>query len=260
MPETMQPEARVLFADDEDIFLNPTTLFFKNNGFICDCARTAEEAAVMLAQYPYDLLIIDINMPGNTNLEFLRDRPQFTEFLPVIVVTGNPTLNTAVESIRLAVVDYKTKPLDLPEFLQIAKTAIKKARAVRVLRTARKGFSSWLDQINQMESRFLTADKGARENSTSSGDLNWYLGEAVQGFASLSMSLMNAIHTLNQGSTDGKTDVCRLMNCSRLSVYEGGIRETVEVLKKTKNSFKSKDLADLRKKLEGMIKAESLKT
>lgn len=259
MQETMQPKARILFADDEDVFLKPTALFFENNGFICDCVRTGEEAAGMLAQYPYDLLVIDINMPGNTNLEFLRDRPQFTEFLPVIVVTGNPTLNTAVESLRLAVVDYKTKPLDLSDFLQTATTAIEKARAVRIMRNARKGFSSWLDQISQMESRFLAVDKSTREKSVKSGDLNWYLGEAVQGFASLSMSLMNAIHALDQGLPEKRNDVCRLMNCSRLSAYESGIHETVEVLKKTKNSFKSKDLADLRIKLEGMIKNESVK-
>jgi DNA-binding response OmpR family regulator len=259
MLETTQPKARILFADDEDIFLKPTALFFENHGFDCDCVRTSEEAAAMLAQYPYDLLVIDINMPGNTNLEFLRDRPQVTEFLPVIVVTGNPTLNTAVESLRLAVVDYRTKPLDLPDFLQTAATAIEKAQAVRIMRNARKGFSSWLDQINQMESQFLAADKSAREKSVKNGDLNWYLGEAVQGFASLSMSLMNAIHTLNQGLPEKRNDLCRLMNCSRLSAYESGIQETVEVLKKTKNSFKSKDLADLRIKLESMIKNESAK-
>jgi DNA-binding response OmpR family regulator len=259
MQEAGQPQARILFADDEDVFLKPTALFFENKGFICDCVRTSEEAAAMLAQYPYDLLVIDINMPGNTNLEFLRDRPQVSEFLPVIVVTGNPTLNTAVESLRLAVVDYRTKPLDLPDFLQTATTAIEKARAVRIMRNARKGFSSWLDQFNHMESRFLAADKSAREKSLASGDLSWYLGEAIQGFAGLSMSLMNAIHTLNQGLPEKRNDLCRLMNCSRLSAYESGIHETVEVLIKTKNSFKSKDLADLRIKLEGIIKTESTK-
>lgn len=254
MQESSETQSRILVADDEDVFLEPTALFFRNNGYVCDCVRTTEEAAVALAESPYDLLIIDINMPGNTNLEFLRDRPQFTDFLPVIVVTGNPTLYTAVESLRLAVVDYRTKPLDLPAFLQTARTAIEKARVVRVMRNARKGFGSWLDQINQMETRFLAADANTRGKSVASGDLNWYLGEAVQGFTSLSMSLMNAIHTLNRGLPEEKSDICHLMNCSRLAAYEGGIRDTVDVLIKTKNSFKSKDLAELRKKLEGLLK------
>jgi CheY-like chemotaxis protein len=255
MQESLQPAARILIADDEDVFLEPTSLFFRNHGYICDCVHTTEEAATAIEQAPYDLLIIDINMPGNANLEFLRDRPQYTNFLPVIVVTGNPTIHTAVESLRLAVVDYQTKPLNLPSFLQTAKNAIEKARVVRVMRDARKGFGSWLEQIRQMEATLLSVDDSARGKHVASGDLNWYLGEAVQGFTSLSMSLMNAIHTLNQGLPQERADVCHLMNCSRLSAYENGIRETVDVLIKTKNSFKSKDLADVRKKLELLIKS-----
>ncbi len=250
-----QPSDRILIADDEDVFLEPTSLFFRNHGYVCDCVRTSEEAARALAETPYDLLVIDINMPGNTHLEFLRDRPQVSDFLPVIVVTGNPTLHTAVESLRLAVTDYRQKPLDLPEFLETARTAIEKARVVRVMRSARQGFGSWLERVNQMESALMSADAGARGGGVHRGDLNWYLGEAVEGFASLSLSLVGAISTLNRGVPGGQADVCRLMNCRRLAAYEAAVQETVDVLVKTKNSFKSKDLADIRKKLELLLKS-----
>jgi CheY-like chemotaxis protein len=256
MEPVLDSAARILIADDEDVFLHPTALFFQNHGYICDCVRNTEEAADALAKSHYDLLIIDINMPGNTNLEFLRDRPPCANFLPVIVVTGYPTLHTAVESMRLAVVDYRTKPLDLPDFLETAKTAIEKARVVHVMREARTGFGSWLDQISHMETTLLSpgADKTTK---SATGDLNWYLGAAMQGFASLSLSLMNAIHALNRGLPEGKPDVCHMMNCSRLAAYEDCVRDTVEVLVKTKNSFKSKDLADIRKRLEGLLKSSS---
>jgi CheY-like chemotaxis protein len=245
---------RILIADDEDVFLEPTSLFFRNHGYVCDCVRTSEEAARALAEAPYDLLVIDINMPGNTDLEFLRDRPQASDFLPVIVVTGNPPLHTAVASLRLAVVDYREKPLDLPEFLETARGAIEKARVVRVMRSARKGFGSWLERVNRLEAAVMKADAGGR-GGVHSGDLNWYLGEAVQGFTDLSLSLVNAIGTLNRGIPEGQADVCRLMHCRRLAAYESAVRETVDVLVKTKNSFKSKDLADIRKKLELLLKS-----
>ncbi len=260
MNDLENTSSRILLADDEDIFLQPTALFFKNHGYICDCVRTTDEAAAALAKTAYDLLVIDINMPGNTNLEFLRDRPQQASFLPVIVVTGYPTFHTAVESLRLAVVDYRTKPLDLPVFLETVKAAIEKAKVVRVMRETRKGFGSWLDQISQMETRLLSPNVDVGGKSSASGELDWYLGEAVQRFSNLSMSLMNAIHTLNRGLPQGKTDVCMMMNCSRLAAYEKGIRETVEVLIKTKNSFKSKDLAETRKRLELLLKSEATKT
>jgi len=243
--------AKILIADDEEVFLQPTSLFLKKSGYVCDCVRSAEEAAVALDQASYDLLIIDINMPGNTNLEFLRNRPPHAGFLPVIVVTGFPTFHTAVESLRLAVVDYRIKPLDLPEFLETVKSAIEKARVVRVMREARQGFGTWLDQVNQMEKALLSPEA---DSVAKSGNLDWYLNEAVKRFANLSMSLMNAVQTLKEGLPEGKTDVCSLMNCSRLASYESVIRETVEVLIKTKNSFKSKELAEIRKKLEIALK------
>jgi DNA-binding NtrC family response regulator len=246
--------AKILIADDEVVFLQPTSLFLEKHGYCCDCVRSAEEAAAALDKAAYDLLIVDINMPGNTNLEFLRNRPPHSSFLPVIVVTGYPTFHTAVESLRLAVVDYRTKPLDLPNFLETVKTAIDKAKVVRVMREARQGFGTWLDQVSQMEAALLSPEADSAEKGGSSGNLDWYLNEAIRRFANLSMSLMNTVQTLKQGLPEGKTDVCSLMNCSRLTSYENVIRETVEVLIKTKNSFKSKELAEIRKKLELALK------
>lgn len=256
MGENNNPAARILIADDEDSFLQPTSLYLQSRGYLCDCARSTEEAASALGKTNYDLLVIDINMPGNRNLEFLRDRPQFATFLPVIIVTGYPTLRTAVESLRLSVVDYKTKPLDLPDFLGTVRAAIEKARVVRVMREARQGFGTWLDQVNEMETALLSGNKEPKTEGGTKGELDWYLGEAIQRFANLSVSLVNAVQTLKKGLPEGKADVCTLMNCSRLAALERSIRDTIDVLVKTKGSFKSKELAELRKRLEMVLKSE----
>ncbi len=245
---------RILLADDEEIFLQPTSLFLEKHGYQCDCVRSGEEAAVALEKSPYDLLIIDINMPGNRNLEFLRSRTDHSSFLPVIVVTGYPTFNSAVESLRLSVVDYRIKPLDLPNFVETVKTTIEKAKVVRVMREARQGFGNWLDQVSQMESALITPNADPAVPAAPAGNLDWYLNEALQRFANLSMSLMHTVQTLKEGLPEGKTDVCSLMNCSRLAAYESVARETVDVLIRTKNSFKSKELAEIRKKLEIVLK------
>ena len=245
---------KILIADDEELFLRPTSLFLENHGYVCDCVRSGGEAADALDNSAYDLLIIDINMPGNTNLELLRNRPLNSSFLPVIVVTGYPTFNSAVESLRLSVVDYRTKPLNLPDFLETVRTAIDKAKIVRVMREARQGFGTWLDQIGQMETALLSGNSDMTVKSEPAGNLDWYLNEALRRFANLSINLMNTVQTLKEGLPEGKADVCTLMNCSRLSSYEDRIRETVEVLVKTKNSFKSRELAEIRKKLEAVLK------
>ncbi len=245
---------RILIADDEEAFLRPTSLYLEKHGYRCDCVRSGEDAAAALETAPYDLLIVDINMPGNRNLEFLRNRPPDSRFLPVIVVTGYPTFNSAVESLRLSVVDYRIKPLDLPNFVETVKTSLDKAKVIRAMREARQGFGNWLEQISQMESAFLATTPDPSVRSGSTGSLDWYLNEAIQRFANLSMSLMNTVQTLKEGPPEGKTDVCSLMHCSRLAAYEDAVRETVDVLIRTKNSFKSKELAEIRKKLEHVLK------
>jgi len=255
MQQEWNDGTRILIADDEEAFLKLTSSFLEKHGYKCDCVLSADEAETCLAKTSYDLLITDIQMPGNTNLEFLRKESFRSSFLPVIVVTGYPTLDTAVQSIRLAVVDYLAKPLKMDELLVSVQSAIEKAKAVRVMREAREGFSAWLDQTAKMETSLLSLQSGKAMRADLSGELDWYLGETIQRFSNLSISLVNALQTLKKGLPEGKTDVCSLMQCSRLITYERAIRDTVEVLVRTKNSFKSKELADVRKKLELLLKS-----
>jgi FixJ family two-component response regulator len=256
MQENPKSESRILIADDDEAFLKLTSTFLQKNGFLCECVQSADEAESMLAKTVYDLLITDIQMPGNTNLEFLRKDSFRSSFLPVIVVTGYPTLDTAIESLRLAVVDYLEKPLRLDEFLASVRSAIDKAKAIRVMREVRQDFSAWMDRTSQMESVLLSPHSGKIPGADISGELDWYLGETLQRFSNVSTSLVNALQTLKKGLPEGKKDVCSLMHCSRLDAYEKAIRETVDVLFKTKNSFKSKELAEIRKKLEFLMKSE----
>ena len=94
----MSELGRILIADDEETFLMSTADLLRNEGFECDCAPDATSAAQMLRSGDHDLLIADIKMPGNFELEFIRDLPQIAEGLPVILVTGYPTLDTAIQS------------------------------------------------------------------------------------------------------------------------------------------------------------------
>jgi CheY-like chemotaxis protein len=255
MKENAGLAERILIADDEELFLLPTAEFLRGEGYHCDCVRTADEAAEALARDSYDLLITDINMPGNRNLELLRYKTQGPGIIPVIVVTGYPSVHTAVESIRLSVVDYVVKPLEFKVFLTAVKSALEKGKAVRMMRKARQNLRDWLEQMKGME-EVLLSDESSAAHGQFAGTLDWYLGETVNRFANLSMNLMSAVQTLKKNYGGNRSDICSLMNCSRLAAHEQGLRETVEVLIKTKNAFKSKDLADLRKKLELLLKGQ----
>ena len=108
---------RILIADDEESFLYSTADILRREGYDCSCAADALAATEMLKEDSYDLLIADIKMQGNSALEIIKALPQIAEGMPVILVTGYPSLNSAIESIQLPVVAYLVKPFELNELL-----------------------------------------------------------------------------------------------------------------------------------------------
>ena len=120
----MVEPGRILIADDEESFLYSTADVLRREGYECSCASDARAATEMLKEDGYDLLIADIKMQGNSDLEFIKALPQIAEGMPVILVTGYPYLNSAIDSIQLPVVAYLVKPFELNELLMRVKDII----------------------------------------------------------------------------------------------------------------------------------------
>jgi CheY-like chemotaxis protein len=87
---------RVLLADDEDTFRRSTARLLEQEGYRCDCAQDSQEASRVLTK-EHDVLISDIRMPGNIQFEFLREVRSRFPLLPIVLVTGYPSVQTAVE-------------------------------------------------------------------------------------------------------------------------------------------------------------------
>ena len=114
----MQPRppntcGRVLFADDDRAARESLAELLRRLGYTCECAATATEALEKLRAAPCEALISDIHMPGNTALELVEAAVQVVPGLPVILLTGRPSVETAARSVRLPVTAYLTKPPDL---------------------------------------------------------------------------------------------------------------------------------------------------
>ncbi len=129
---------RILVADDEATFLESTMDLLRDEGYECDGAANAHVAKELLSKKDYDLLISDIKMPGNLELELIKGLGDVPERLPVILVTGYPSLNTAIMSTRLSVAGYLLKPLDFDELLELAHETIARYQAFREFYNARK--------------------------------------------------------------------------------------------------------------------------
>ncbi|WP_166822930.1 sigma-54-dependent transcriptional regulator [Thalassoroseus pseudoceratinae] len=111
------PPARILVADDEPLYLRTTGDLLRKSGFDCVCVSDAHAAMEALSKEPFDLVLSDLNMPGNLKLELLHRGREFWPDVPMIVVTGVPSLPSAIESVRLGIADYLLKPVKYEDLL-----------------------------------------------------------------------------------------------------------------------------------------------
>lgn len=245
---------RILLVDDEEDFRVTTQGLLRRQGYHCDGAGSAEEALPYL-QHPYDLMILDIMMPGNQELEFLKELRTNSYLTPVIVVTGYPSVSTAVEAMHMAVVDYQVKPLQLPAFFHSVVKAVQKGKMLRAIRDVQTTAKDWEVAMEKLEHMTEMSSEIQTPNSIK-WTLDMYLAEAMKQMAKLSVGMQATLSRVREGEGGSGValDVCQTMHCPRLSAYEAMLLKTVDVLEKTKRAFKSKDLGELREQIERLLK------
>jgi two-component system response regulator HydG len=119
------PQAsRILIADDEPLYLRTTGDLLRKAGYECVCVPDAHAALEALSQDSFDLVLSDLNMPGNLKLELLHQEREKWPQIPLIVITGVPSLPTAIESIRLGIADYLLKPVKYDDLLSSVRRAL----------------------------------------------------------------------------------------------------------------------------------------
>ena len=127
----MEARKTVLVVDDEasvrEILAEGLSLF----GYETQIAATASAAMELVRSRPIDLVLTDIDMPGETGLDLLRQVREHTRDLDVIMVTGIVDADTAVAAIREGASDYVTKPFNLEEVQIVVQRTIENRRLVR---------------------------------------------------------------------------------------------------------------------------------
>jgi two-component system response regulator HydG len=116
--------ARILIADDEPLYVRTTAALLKKAGFDCLTAPDGASALKVLATEKVNLVLSDLNMPGNLKLELLREGREHWPQVPVIVITGAPSLPTAMESVRLGIADYLLKPVKYEDLISAIRKAL----------------------------------------------------------------------------------------------------------------------------------------
>ncbi len=156
--EPLEKAGRILITDDEETFLHSTAALLQQEGYECTCAIDTTTAREHLNASRYDLLIADIKMPGNPDLEFIRTIPQIAEGLPVILVTGYPSLRSAIDALELPVSAYLLKPLVFDDLLAAVQRAVNRSRAVQAVFTIRKRVADWSRDMENLVPKHTLQD------------------------------------------------------------------------------------------------------
>lgn len=118
--------ARILIADDEPLFLRTTGQLLRQAGYECVCVGDATAALRALQSEPFDLVLSDLSMPGNLELELLHQQREGWPEIPLIVITGMPSLPSAIESLRLGIADYLLKPVRFEDLAASVRRALER--------------------------------------------------------------------------------------------------------------------------------------
>ena len=114
----------LLIADDEKNILSGLRMAFEDEGYNVITASDGNEAWDNVQKNIIDLVITDLRMPGMDGYELLKRISSSYPALPVIVLTGHGTIETAVETMRDGAIDFFTKPVDIDKLLLVVKKSI----------------------------------------------------------------------------------------------------------------------------------------
>lgn len=115
---------RVLVVDDEASIRDLLAKTLALAEYDVDVVPDGRSALERMRLYPYDLLIIDLKMPGMDGLSVIREAKRYKADLPVIIITGYSTEASAIEAVNLGVAGYLTKPFRVPQVLAAAAKAL----------------------------------------------------------------------------------------------------------------------------------------
>lgn len=210
--------ARILIVEDDPMATAILSSWAYQQGATVVAVSNFAEAETVLARGSVDLVVSDVHLPGNDRLEWVEKLLAVEFPPPIVLVTGNPGLETTLRAANLPVAGYLVKPPDLAALTRLAQAQISAYRLRRELRELSR------------DTACLLVESG------------WETGQARDKLLQLSRLLAaeSGRNPPPSGSVDDR-------------VFRAAISETVAVLEKTKDSFRSKDLGRLRRRLQELL-------
>ncbi|HKJ65228.1 MAG TPA: S16 family serine protease [Desulfopila sp.] len=123
---------RILLVDDEEIARDNMAHFLRKDGFHCSCAHNGVAALSILEEEDIDLIISDLKMEQMDGLELLAKANRLYPDIPVVLVTGFATVDSAVKALKNGAAHYLGKPVNLEELKKTANEVLQKKQIAEI--------------------------------------------------------------------------------------------------------------------------------
>jgi signal transduction histidine kinase len=173
-----RPASRILVVDDEKSIRLTLQAILQDQGYAVEIAEDANRAQVLLSNGIWDVVVTDIVLPGLSGVELLKAIWATARQVKVIMMTGEPTIETASEAVRAGACDYLTKP--------VAKNAILRSVATAV-------------QIRQIEDEKRRLEAANREYQN---NLEKVVAERTQELQDTNQRLRTALAEIQRGQEE----------------------------------------------------------
>jgi sigma-B regulation protein RsbU (phosphoserine phosphatase) len=171
----------ILIVDDEELNSEGLARRLRGRGFAVITAKSGREAIERLGDDPFDLVLLDIMMPGMTGLEvlkFLRRVDSLID-LPIIMVTARGESEDIVEALELGANDYVTKPIDFPVALARIRTQLALRRAV--------------SQVTELEQKLDSRNKELQKTAGALAEANERMQRDLEAAARIQQAFLPAV-------------------------------------------------------------------
>lgn len=165
-----KPLRRILWVDDEIELLRPHCLFLQQRGYHVDAISNGDDALALLSDHPYDLVLLDEQMPGRRGLEVLEELRREDPYARVVMITKSEEGQTMTEAIGRRVDDYLVKPTSPLQVLSVV-TRILEGSSIRQQQVA-QDFAARFGHLGRLREEARTHDEFA---SVYSELVDWHL-------------------------------------------------------------------------------------
>ena len=160
--DTTEPLAKLLVVDDEDSIRNALTRYLSGRGYSVGEAANGEEALAALRADSYDLMLLDVHMPGMSGIDLVPEALHEVPELAILMLSAVTDASTAAACMQRGAFDYLTKPIELTDLSNAIERSLKR----RDTMMQNGEISSWLKEEVQRRTEEVDREREKQQQLT----------------------------------------------------------------------------------------------